>query len=123
MFVGLLYLYGYFNFSLPTAGSVHNYTLRTMAALKSLKDEVICFPDAIEQKLIAKEFQNMCGLPNMIGAIDGSLFILQNAPSVTPEFYYSRKSNYALNGFTVVDHTKRYTQYLFIYCALYICLY
>lgn len=91
-------------------GSVDVYTRRVILALRSLRHDVIKWPDAEERVILSRVMEDKTGIPGMILSIDGTLFVLAEKPSHFGELYYTRKENYAINGFTIVDYNKRYVK-------------
>ena len=54
---------------------------------------------------VSSGFEQICGVPNVCGAIDGSLFQVKRFQDF--EGWYCRKGFPALNMQAVVDHQKR----------------
>ena len=51
---------------------------------------------------------NIAAFPNVIGAVDGSMFSIQK-PLVNSNAYLCRKKYYAINGMFVCDNKMRFT--------------
>jgi hypothetical protein len=79
-------------------GTVKLYIDRTVAALLTLRDDVIHWPDAAARKLLATRIHSVSPFKNCIGFIDGTLFPFEFKPTLNGEDYFSRKSCYALNA-------------------------
>lgn len=57
---------------------------------------LIDFPSGLKAKQSAIKFQNICGLPNAIAAIDGTHIKIQR-PKHRQEIYYNRKAYHSYN--------------------------
>ena len=74
-----------------------------MEALIRRKNEFIPFPeDTRDVAHTMRKMENVAGLPNVVGAIDGSCISIK-APHVNHEDYFNRKQNYSINLQGVVD--------------------
>jgi hypothetical protein len=51
-------------------------------------------------------FEKSCG-DFSEASVDGTLFVLEDKPSLDGEDYYSRKGRYGIAGLIVCDHNKR----------------
>src|SRR5438045_9515064 len=59
-------------------GTVYLYCKRVMAAILSLKHELIVWPTGELRKMVHLGFSKIGGFNNVIGAIDGNQIILKN---------------------------------------------
>ena len=57
---------------------------------------------------VAAEFQEVCGLPGIMGAIDGTHFAISKLCDGAADYYYFQSGGYAINCQVVVDSTKRF---------------
>ena len=74
-------------------------------ALIQKKDDFIKFPsDEEELSLAIRRMKSIAGLPNVVGAIDGS-HVQIKAPKSCHEDYFNRKQNYSINLQGTVDGT------------------
>ena len=72
-------------------------------AIFDLKDRFIKFPLTIEEnREKMEEFEEMYGIPQIVGAIDGC-HIEINAPSQNHEDYFNRKQHHSVNLQAIVD--------------------
>ena len=73
-------------------------------AIRNLHDKYVSWPDANERKLIAHRIHQSCGLPNCIGMVDGTLFLLTFKPNRTDHAdFKGRKHGYSLSRIFVND--------------------
>lgn len=94
-------------------GSAHNYRKRVTAALRSLSDEYIRWPDSNERQTISQEIQREYDFPHCVGIADGTLFPLAFEPQTEDAPDYSgRKYGYSLSTMIICDHTRRIRHYL-----------
>ena len=56
-------------------------------------------------------FKEIGGIEDIIGSIDGTHFILQNAPKKDKEVYFTRKKRYALHCQDIIDYRGIFTNY------------
>jgi len=68
-----------------------------MIAISKLKDQVIRWPNEEERKNISATIQKMHGFIKCFGLINGTLFPLAFAPTLT-EHHYTRKGNCAIKS-------------------------
>ncbi|XP_052234177.1 putative nuclease HARBI1 isoform X2 [Dreissena polymorpha] len=69
----------------------------------------ITFPTSLHDLAATKQkFHRVAGIPNVIGAVDGTLIPIQ-APSENPQTYVCRKGYHAVNIQAVVDSSLRFT--------------
>ena len=74
-----------------------------MEALIRRKNEFIQFPEDTRDVAYAmRKMESVVGLPNVVGAIDGSHISIK-APHVNHEDYFNRKQNYSMNLQGVMD--------------------
>jgi hypothetical protein len=92
-------------------GTVYLYCKRVMIAIFSLKHELVKWPTGELRKLVHLEFNKIGGFNNVIGAIDGTHIILENAPLKQPEIYWNRKKKYSIQCQAIVDHRGIFTDY------------
>ena len=79
-----------------------------MEALIRHKNEFIHFPtDARDVAQAIRKMETVAGLPNAVGAIDGSHVSIK-APQVNHEDYFNRKQNYSINLQGVVDASGKF---------------
>ncbi|CAB5195638.1 unnamed protein product [Rhizophagus irregularis] len=55
------------------------------------------WPTSEEHKKVNEGFENLGGLKNVIGAVDGTYIPMRNAPNKDPEVYFTRKKCYAIH--------------------------
>lgn len=95
-------------------GTAELYKGRCVAALRSIKDEVIKWPDDREKKEIARRIFVSTNRDwiNCIGIADGTLLPLTYAPqsSDAPD-YHGRKHQYSLSVMIINDDMKRIRMY------------
>jgi hypothetical protein len=92
-------------------GTVLLYCKRIMKAIISYKAEYIKWPTGQDRKFVHDGFEAIGGIENIIGAIDGTHFILQNAPQKEKYLYFTRKKRYALHCQGIVDHRGIFISY------------
>lgn len=88
-------------------GTVLNYLARVTVAIKSLKENIITWPDDDEKEDIKRRIRVRYGFQNCIGIIDGTLIGLFQKPSVYGESYFCRKQIYAINVQVICDDQRR----------------
>ena len=87
------------------------YIRRVVKAIRNLRDKYLQWPDEDEKKLIAHRVNSICGLPNCVGMVDGTLFPLSFKPKRTDHAdFKGRKHGYSLSGIFVNDD-KRFIRY------------
>jgi DDE superfamily endonuclease len=94
-----------------SAGSIDGYKANALAALLSLEDRTIIWPDAEERRLISRRIKENYLFPNCIGLIDGTLLPLSQRPLLHGENYLSRKRFYAVVMLVVCDDLGRILYY------------
>ena len=67
------------------------------------KKSFVKWPTSEEHKKVQEGFENLGGLKNVIGAIDGTYIPLRNAPNKDPEVYFTRKKHYAIHCQGIVN--------------------
>jgi hypothetical protein len=94
-------------------GTCNDYRKRVVAALRSLSERVVRWPDDRERKTIAKRFMKQYDFINCIAVADGTLFPLTYEPESTdaPD-YHGRKHQYSLTTMIVCDDQKKIRYYL-----------
>ncbi|KAK3107692.1 hypothetical protein FSP39_020061 [Pinctada imbricata] len=83
--------------------TVHRVIHSVTSALLQIKDKVIRWPNGEEQKEIAREVQRNCGIPGVVGFIDGTHIRLASAPGGDRNFY-NRKGYPSMQLQAVVDN-------------------
>ncbi|CAB4438335.1 unnamed protein product [Rhizophagus irregularis] len=63
------------------------------------------------EKFVHDGFKSIGGIEDIIGAVDGTHFILQNAPQKDKYLYFTRKKRYALHCQGIVDYRGIFTSY------------
>lgn len=87
--------------------SVHRYLDEVTSLIDSYRDTVIRWPDNERAwSEVATGFKAIAGVPNVVGAIDGSLIDIKRITNY--QGFYSRKMTVAVNVQGVVDHKKRF---------------
>ncbi|CAB5201949.1 unnamed protein product [Rhizophagus irregularis] len=82
-----------------------------MIAIFSLKHELVNWPTGELRKLVHLGFNKIGGFNNVIGAIDGTHIILENAPLKQPEIYWNYKKKYSIQCQAIVNHCGIFTDY------------
>lgn len=93
-------------------GSVLKYTERVFAALLSLKDEVIKWPDANERAATSRRFASSHGLPGAVGVVDGTPVNFFQRPHIDGETFWTRKQRYSMNIQLVCDDRRKILYYI-----------
>ena len=94
-------------------GTCELYRNRCVVAIRSLRGQVVCWPDVNEREEIARRIQNKYQIPNCIAVADGTLLPLMNEPQTmdAPD-YHGRKFPYSLSVMIVNDDQKFIRYYL-----------
>lgn len=92
-------------------GTVILYCKRVMKAIISNKEKYVKWPTDQARTFVHEGFKAIGGIEDIIGAIDGTHFILQNAPQKDKELYFTRKKRYALHCQGIVDFRGIFTSY------------
>ena len=87
-------------------GNVELYTNRCIMAIISIQDQFLTWPNADEHQDFAEGFEAQ-GFTGCIGAIDGTLMILQNRPERDGPNYYNCKGSYGIATLFVCDSNKK----------------
>jgi len=82
-----------------------------MKAIISYKTSYIKWPTGQGRKFVHEGFKEIGGIEDIIGSIDGTHFVLQNAPTKEKEVYFTRKKRYALHCQDIVDHRGIFLDY------------
>ncbi|KAJ3655867.1 hypothetical protein Zmor_014976 [Zophobas morio] len=82
--------------------------MRVIKILCSLTQRIITWPTGHKLTEVKEKFRQMAGLPNVIGAIDGT-YICIKAPHEDPESYITRKSHYAITLQAICDANLKFT--------------
>ena len=84
-------------------GSVNDYVMQACdAAILKHRERVIKWPSIEEQQNISGRIRKAHGFVHCIGLIDGTLFPLVFAPTLNGKDYYTRKGDYAIEGWSFV---------------------
>ena len=87
--------------------STERYVHQVINILLLYKAQTVCLPSNHNQwRKIASGFEEICGLPNVSGALDGSLFQIKRFAD--NQGWYCRKAFPAFNMLAVVDDRKRF---------------
>jgi hypothetical protein len=84
-------------------GTVILFTKRVIQAIMAQKKNFIKWPISEERKKVHEGFENLGGLKNVIGAVDGTYIPMKNAPNKDPEVYFTRKKRYAIHCQGIVN--------------------
>lgn len=84
-------------------GTVILYVNRLIKAIRNKKSEFIQWPRNNNRTAVHAGFQAIGGFQNVIGAIDGTHFILSEAPAQDPTAFFTRKKRYAIHCQGIVD--------------------
>ncbi|XP_036150211.1 putative nuclease HARBI1, partial [Monomorium pharaonis] len=88
--------------------SLHRYFLRVIHALYDISSEVIRWPDGHNINKIKNEFYGKAGMPDVIGAIDGSHIEIE-APKIDAASYRTSKKKYTVQLQAVCDASLVFT--------------
>jgi hypothetical protein len=92
-------------------GTVILFCKRVIKAIISYKTSYVKWPNSQVREFIHEGFKAIGGIEDIIGSIDGTHFILQNAPTKDKEVYFTRKKRYALHCQGIVDHRGIFLDY------------
>lgn len=94
------------------SGSSEKYRTRCVKAIRSLRKDVLYWPDEEERNQIAKRITTKWDIPNCVAIADGTLFPLMSEPqsSDAPD-YSGRKHLYSLTVMIVNDDRKKIRYY------------
>ncbi|XP_052231164.1 putative nuclease HARBI1 [Dreissena polymorpha] len=90
----------------PSRSSACNIIAAFVDAV-NLRIDNVKFPTGIALASVKQGFFQKCGIPNTIGAIDGTLIPII-APAANEAIYVCRKGFHAINVQAVVDHKARF---------------
>jgi len=82
-------------------GAVNECVMQASSAFPKLQKKVIRWPYDEDWKRISGRINNVHGILNCVGLIDGTLFPLAFALMLSGEDYFTRKGNYAVKGLRV----------------------
>jgi hypothetical protein len=68
----------------------------------------ICWPRGEKLQGTQQDFQQLCGLPAVAGAIDGTHINISRPKNGAEDYYYFKSGGYSLNCQAVVDSKKRF---------------
>jgi hypothetical protein len=89
--------------------SVSLIITRVTNAICRLRNRYIKFPTSVDDQQRTKEgFHDIAGMPNVLGAVDGTLIIII-APTENENVYISRKGNHSMNILAVCDANMVYS--------------
>ena len=89
------------------------YIRCVVEAIRNKGAELLSWPDNEERKQIAKRIQDISGLPNCVGIIDGTLFPLAFRPrTVDAPDYKGRKLGYTITSVIVCDDRRLIRYYV-----------
>ncbi|CAB5115130.1 unnamed protein product [Rhizophagus irregularis] len=92
-------------------GTVILYTKRVIQAILAKKKRFVKWPTSEERKKVNEGFENLGGLKNVIGAVDGTYIPMRNAPNKDPEVYFTRKKRYAIHCQGIVNDRGIFTSF------------
>lgn len=93
-------------------GTVILYINRVMKAIRNKKSEFVQWPKNNNRATVHAGFQAIGGFQNVIGAIDGTHFILNEAPVQDPTAFFTRKKRYAIQCQGIVDFKGIFINYI-----------
>lgn len=70
--------------------------------------EQICWPRGEAAQMTAADFQQLCGLPGVMGAINGMQIAISKPRVAAQDYYYFKSGGYSMNCQAVVDSSKRF---------------
>ena len=88
-------------------GIVRLYVKRVKAAILSLEESVVVWPDGDERREVSTRFLRKYVFPNCVGIGDGTYLNLMSKPTRYGENYKTRKGPYALNALIICDDESR----------------
>lgn len=91
-----------------SVGSVGRYTRKVTNALCAHVTEYIKWPSP-EEKVVIKRTLGKGRFPDLIGAVDGTMIPIYQAPSRNRDALATQKGNYALGATAVCDHRGVFT--------------
>lgn len=72
-----------------------------------LRNEIM-WPSGDAVSTVASEFQQLCGLPGVVGAIDGTHIAISKPKYCPIDYYYFKSGGYSINCQAVVDNSRRF---------------
>ena len=94
-------------------GTANTWKIRVVKAIRSIRDEYIKWPDAVERKEIANRINSKYSLLHCVGIADGTLFPLMTEPETLDAPAYSgRKHLYSMTVMIINDDKKKIRCYL-----------
>ena len=93
-------------------GTIILYVNRIMKAIRNKKSMFIQWPRNDKCVAVHTGFQTIGGFQNVIGAIDGTHFILNEAPAQDPTAFFTRKKRYAIQYQGIVDFKGLFINYV-----------
>ncbi len=93
-------------------GTVILYINHVIKAIKNKKSDFIQWPYGNNRIAVHKGFHAIGRFQNVIGAIDGTHFILGEAPSQDLTAYFTRKKRYAIQCQGIVDYRGIFINYI-----------
>jgi hypothetical protein len=96
-------------FGMPSKGTAHYCIMEILHILAdNMRSDYIRWPNKQQQYLIAEDFSQRYGFPNVVGCIDGT-HVPVKAPSNDRENYVNRKGFPSVNVMAVCDNKMRFT--------------
>jgi len=94
-------------------GTSEKFRERVLAAIRSLRETVITWPDEAERKIVADRMNEEFGWPNCVGTMDGTLFPLAFAPQTedAPD-HQGRKGGHTVASLIICDDQRRVRHHL-----------
>ena len=92
-----------------SVGSVNNFSLNCISAILKYANGVLVWPDESQRATISRQIEDISGIPNCVGLIDGTLYPLKNKPIEVGANYWTRKCCYAINAQIVCTHDRKIT--------------
>ncbi|GES76341.1 putative nuclease HARBI1 [Rhizophagus clarus] len=92
-----------FTFGLLILNKIRYIEPRVYNVLVLMSDRYVKLPTDQARKFIHEGFKAIGCIEDIIGIIDGTHLILQNAPQKDKEVYFTRKKRYALHWQGIVD--------------------
>lgn len=77
-------------------------------AINDLLRAEMKWPSFEQVPSISRDFQDMCGLPSVLGAIDGTHFAVSKPKFGPADYFYFKSSGYAITCQAVVDSSKKF---------------
>ncbi|GES94172.1 putative nuclease HARBI1 [Rhizophagus clarus] len=83
-----------------------------MKAIRNIKLEFVQWPKNNNRATVHAGFQAIRGFQNVIGAIDGTHFILNEVPAQDPTAFFTRKKRYVIHCQGIVDFKGIFINYI-----------